>query len=268
MSGIHGSARRCGVVGVLALVLALVGCGGVVTNDSLEEQVKSRFAADTVNCPVDLRREVGQSTVCTATRDDETFDVRVTVTAVRGDRADDVDLSVERVGGPAAAAGTAMSTADSGEEQVRSRRGTDTAACPADLAGEVGRTMVCTATRGDETFDVRVTVTAVRADTLDLLIERLGGTATSAPSADGDLVSADPSTSVAGTKVAQSVSTRLSAQGKRVEQVTCPDLPAQVGASQRCTLVSDGATYGVTVAVTSVQGTDVRFDITVDQAPR
>lgn len=281
MIGVHGGARRCaaGGVAVLGLVLALAGCaGGTVTNDSIEEQVKSRFGADRVNCPADLRREVGQSTVCTATRGDGTFDVRVTVTGV--DR-DPPELAVDRVGGPAAATSTstATSTADGVEEQVRSRLGTDDAECPTDLAGEVGRSMVCTATRGDETFDVRVTVTAVRGTAIDLLIERAGGTA--APGSDGggpasgagggtgvDVVSADPSASIAGSEVAQSVRTELTAKGKQVDRVTCPDLAAQVGASERCTLVSGTATYGVTVTVTSLQGTDARFDIQVDETPR
>lgn len=287
MIGVHGPARPRGAVGafgsVLALVLALAGCGGaIVTNDSLEEQVKSRLGADTVNCPADLKREVGQSTVCTATRGGDTFDVKVTVTGA--DR-DPPDLAVDRVGDPASATATsaALSTADSVEEQVRSRLGTDGAQCPTDLAGEVGRSMICTATRGDDTFDVRVTVTAVRGTAIDLLIERVGGT--SAPTAGGgaasgaggagagggggvDVVSADPSASIAGDQVARSVRTQLTAGGKQVERVTCPDLPARVGASERCTLVSGAATYGVTVTVTSVQGTDARFDIQVDETPR
>ena len=41
----------------------------------------------------------------------------------------------------------------------------------------------------------------------------------------------------------------------------------EVGATQRCTLKAGADTYGVTVTVTSVQGTDVKFDIQVDQTP-
>ena len=44
-------------------------------------------------------------------------------------------------------------------------------------------------------------------------------------------------------------------------------LPATVGASRRCTLRTGADTYGVTVTVTSVQGTDVKFDIQVDKTP-
>jgi hypothetical protein len=276
MIGIQGSARRCGAVGValFALVVTVASCGrDIVTNDSLEDQVKSRLGTDSANCPADLRREVGQSTVCTARRGDETYDVTVTITGV--DR-DPPELAVERAsgGGPPSASSTSTSsatstsTADSVEEQVRSRLGTDGADCPADLAGQVGRTMICRATRGDDAFDVRVTVTAVRADAIDLLIERVGGTSAPAAGGGGDVVSADPSTTIPGDKVAQSVQEQLTERGEPVDRVSCPDLAARVGASQRCTLVSRGATYGVTVAVTSVQGTDVRFGIQVDQTPQ
>ena len=72
---------------------------------------------------------------------------------------------------------------------------------------------------------------------------------------------------VAGKSVAQSVLAQLAADGKQVDEVSCPDLPATVGASQRCTLKAGADTYGVTVTVTSVQGTDVKFDIQVDQTP-
>ena len=49
--------------------------------------------------------------------------------------------------------------------------------------------------------------------------------------------------------------------------MSCPDLRAQVGESQRCTLFTGTDTYGVTVTVTGVQGSDVRFDIQVDPTP-
>ena len=70
-----------------------------------------------------------------------------------------------------------------------------------------------------------------------------------------------------GKSVAQSVLTQLAADGKQVDEVSCPDLPATVGASERCTLKAGADTYGVTVTVTGVQGTDVKFDIQVDQTP-
>ena len=73
---------------------------------------------------------------------------------------------------------------------------------------------------------------------------------------------------VAGATVAQSVLDQLVSNGKQVNQVSCPDLAARVGASKRCTLMSGLENYGVTVTVTGVQGTDVKFDIQVDQTPQ
>jgi Domain of unknown function (DUF4333) len=164
-----------------------------------------------------------------------------------------------------------IATNDSVEEQVKSQLGTDSADCPSDLKGEVGQSIVCKATRGDQTFDVKVTVTSVDGNTINFDIERVGGTPTSsapASSTSGDVSTADPSSTVDGKNVAQSVFDQLAENGKQVDKVSCPDLAAQVGATQRCSLVSGTETYGVTVTVTSVQGTDVKFDIQVDQQPQ
>jgi hypothetical protein len=166
-----------------------------------------------------------------------------------------------------------IATNDSVEQQIKSQLGTDAADCPDDLEGEEGRSIVCKATRGGETFDVRVTVTSVEGDTINFDIVRVAGTptaATDAPASDtvADVAPADPAATVDGKNIAQSVFDQLVANGKQVNQVSCPDLEARVGASQRCSLVSGTETYGVTVTVTSVQGTDVKFDIQVDQTPR
>lgn len=142
---------------------------------------------------------------------------------------------------------------DGVEEQIKSRLGTDHAECPADLTGEVGRSIVCTAVKGDDEFDVTVTVTSVEGNTINFAIEP---------------VRRPPPPNVDGHDVAQSVMNRLTAGGKPVDRVSCPDLAAVVGAWERCTLVSDGVTYGVTVTVTSVQGADVGFDIQVDHTPQ
>lgn len=72
---------------------------------------------------------------------------------------------------------------------------------------------------------------------------------------------------VGGAVVARTVVDELRADGAQVDRVTCPALPAQLGATRRCTLVSDFGVFGVTVSVSRVQGTDVDFDITVDQRP-
>jgi hypothetical protein len=138
------------------------------------------------------------------------------------------------------------------EAQIRSRLGTDSADCPGDLRGEVGRSIVCTATKGDDAFDVTVTVIAVEGNTIDFEIEPV----------------LRPRPTVDGRDVAQSVLDQLVAGGKPVDRVSCPDLAARVGASQRCTLASDGVDYGVTVTVSGVRGEDVEFSIQVDRAPR
>ena len=170
-----------------------------------------------------------------------------------------------------------VATNDSVEEQIKGQLGTDSADCPDDLKGEVGRSIVCKATKGDDTpFDVKVTVTSVEGDTINFDIERLAAGPTAAPAvpaapaaeSGAEVAPSDPSATVDGKNVAQSVFDQLVSNGKQVNQVSCPDLAARMGASQRCTLVSGTETYGVTVTVTSVQGTDVKFDIQVDQQPQ
>lgn len=170
-----------------------------------------------------------------------------------------------------------VATNDSVEEQVKSQLGTDGADCPSDLKGEAGQSIVCRATKGDAPpFDVKVTVTSVEGDTINFDIERVGTgptTASEAPAAPAsdsaaDVAPSGPAATVDGKNVAQSVFDQLVSNGKQVNQVSCPDLAAQVGASQRCSLTSGTETYGVTVTVTSVAGTDVKFDIQVDQTPQ
>jgi hypothetical protein len=179
------------------------------------------------------------------------------------------------------AAGCAkLATDDSVEEQIRSQLGADTADCPADLQGEVGRSIVCRATSADRSFDVKVTVTSVEGDRINFKIERVGAAPATgdpaAPTAPASEVSpaspqtpSDPAAQVVdGKKVAQSVFDQLTATvGAQPDEVSCPDLPAKVGASVRCRLKTGADVYGVTVKVSNVEGTDVRFDIQVDQQP-
>lgn len=170
-----------------------------------------------------------------------------------------------------------VATDDSVEEQIKSQLGTDTSDCPTDLKGEPGQSIVCRATKGAEAFDVKVTVTSVSGSAINFMIERVGGpaaadTAVGTPTiAPTTALTTAPSTAGAGVvdgkSVAQSVLLQLKAEDKQVDEVSCPDLPATVGASQRCTLRTGADTYGVTVTVTSVQGTDVKFDIQVDKTP-
>ena len=156
-----------------------------------------------------------------------------------------------------------VATDDSVEEQIKSQLGTDSSDCPSDLQGTEGESIICKATKGGDAFDVKVTVTSVAGDTINFTIERVGD----APATVTPAATAAAAPTVEGKSVAQSVLTQLAADGKQVDEVSCPDLPATVGASQRCTLKAGGDTYGVTVTVTSVQGTDVKFDIQVDKTP-
>lgn len=74
---------------------------------------------------------------------------------------------------------------------------------------------------------------------------------------------------VAKDDVAKTISSQLKQEvGRAPESVSCPtDLKGEVGATVRCKLDDDGDTYGVTATVTKVDGTDVRFDIKVDDEP-
>lgn len=69
-------------------------------------------------------------------------------------------------------------------------------------------------------------------------------------------------------EVANSVAEKLAAQtGQPKPDVTCPeDLAGKVGTSLRCKLTAtDGTSFGVTVKVTSVDGSTVKYDIKVDE---
>jgi hypothetical protein len=70
--------------------------------------------------------------------------------------------------------------------------------------------------------------------------------------------------------LATEVSKQLSSTvGHAPESVTCPeDVTAKVGATTTCDLSDAGETYGVKVTITSVEGTDVKFDMKVDDKPK
>lgn len=69
--------------------------------------------------------------------------------------------------------------------------------------------------------------------------------------------------------VAQQVSDQLEARvGRAPDSVECPEgLKAEVGATLRCILTDGPMQFGVDVEVTAVDGSDVNFDIQVDDAP-
>jgi Domain of unknown function (DUF4333) len=71
-------------------------------------------------------------------------------------------------------------------------------------------------------------------------------------------------------KLAATVAEQLAAStGQPKPDITCPeDLAAKVGKSTRCKLIGgDGTTFGVSVTVSSVEGTKMNFDIKVDEKP-
>jgi hypothetical protein len=104
-------------------------------------------------------------------------------------------------------------------------------------------------------------------------MRRLFGTAVWAAAAAATAVacsfSAGTSVSVDKGELAKEISAQLTKQvGRAPESVECPDdLKGEVGATTRCTLKDGGETYGVGVNVTKVDGSDVKFDLKVDDQP-
>jgi hypothetical protein len=83
-------------------------------------------------------------------------------------------------------------------------------------------------------------------------------------------LSACGSDPVPAAQVAASAEKALERQIGVRPDITCPkDLEAKVGASTRCTLTAAGdpAEYGVTVTVTSIDGTTPDLQVEVDQEP-
>jgi hypothetical protein len=76
-------------------------------------------------------------------------------------------------------------------------------------------------------------------------------------------IGSSSSHAVSKSDVAGQISSKMTdAAGNKPESVTCPnDLPAKVGAQLDCTMKVKGQTYGVSVTVTSVNGSDVKFDM-------
>ena len=82
--------------------------------------------------------------------------------------------------------------------------------------------------------------------------------------------SAGTSLTVDKDQLPKEISNQLKGQvGHAPDSVECPDsLEGKVGATTRCTLKDGDQTYGVGVNVTKVEGTDVKFDIKVDDQPQ
>ena len=71
---------------------------------------------------------------------------------------------------------------------------------------------------------------------------------------------------VSQAEVEKQVSAQLTQQvGQKPDSISCPgDLPAEKGSTMRCTLTAKGTSIGLTVTVTSVKDSNVRFAIQVD----
>ena len=57
---------------------------------------------------------------------------------------------------------------------------------------------------------------------------------------------------------------QLDRQGVRADDLSCPDLPAQVGSSVRCTFTVDGQPVDAVATVSSVDGATVTYDVRWD----
>jgi hypothetical protein len=123
----------------------------------------------------------------------------------------------------------------------------DSVTCPGDLPAKVGAQLNCEMKVKGQTRNVNVTVTSV----------------------NGNDVKFDMVETLDKNRVASVISDKLTQQmGTKPDAVACPDnLKASVGATLRCQLTDGSRTYGVSVAVTSVDGDDVSFDIKRDEHP-
>lgn len=89
------------------------------------------------------------------------------------------------------------------------------------------------------------------------------------PTACSFSIGTSHSHSVSKAEVARQITAKMTdAAGNKPESVTCPsDLPAEVGAELNCEMKIKDRTFNVNVTVTSVEGSDVKFDMveTVDK---
>jgi len=121
------------------------------------------------------------------------------------------------------------------------------ATCPNDLPKKVGAQLNCTMQFKDgNPVGVNVTVTSINGDTTNF----------------------DMAVLIDQKQITNYVNDRLTQWGHNPDSVSCPeDLKGVVGTTLRCTFTESGQTYGVNLKVTSVNGTDVKFDINVEDQP-
>lgn len=79
-----------GGAAAMAVLLTLTGCTATVSETQVEEAIRTNLGPqisapiDTVDCPEDLKGEVGQTMVCTMTVGGQQVQVEVTVTSIEG----------------------------------------------------------------------------------------------------------------------------------------------------------------------------------------
>ncbi len=70
---------------------------------------------------------------------------------------------------------------------------------------------------------------------------------------------------VDGAQEAKNMSDQLAQRARRPDYVACPPLRGILGNTIRCTITDNGATFGITVTVTSVNGDDIGTHYVVDR---
>ncbi|MBW5250463.1 DUF4333 domain-containing protein [Streptomyces sp. P01-B04] len=148
----------------------------------------------------------------------------------------------------------------------------DDVTCEDDLKAEVGATIRCELTDGGTKQGMTVTAKSVDGDKvkMDFKVDEAAGAGSSADEPT-DAASTGTDTggqSVNRAEVARQGKAALTAQvGKAPDAFSCAeDLPAEVGATIRCQLASEGKQYGVTVTAKSVVNGKVSMDFKVDDA--
>lgn len=244
--------------------LALTGCaaaltaacsfsigGTTVDKQSLSDEISKQLteqlnrAPDSVTCPGDLKGEVGQTATCEFSENGDDYSVKVTVTKVEGDQVS-FDIEPET---PKTIGKDELADKVSSQIEKDAQFTPESVTCPDDVDRKKGQTTRCEYTDAGVSYPLSVTVTKVDGMNFEVGVDEIP--------------------SVTAEAVAQQVSDQLAQQvGTAPESVTCPGaLEGVVGTEMRCALIDSGATYGVTVTVTKVQGTSINFDIKVDDEP-
>lgn len=181
------------------------------------------------------------------------------------------------IGGPDAV--DAEQVAERSSEMLAEQVGQtpDDLTCAEDLPAEVGAEIRCELTADGQTLGVTVTTTSVDGDDVqwDVKVDDAPAGDDAAEDGAGGGVGGDDGAAAAsdGVVPAEQVAQQSAAQleavvGQAPEDFSCSQgLPAEVGAEIRCNLVDGGTNYGVTITTTSVDGTDVQWDIKVDDQP-